>query len=48
MFLWDYDIQRRASVYNAVPRPLLKSDGETPHVSTFGVQGDICNLCIFG
>ena len=48
MVLWDYAIQRRASIHNAVPRPLFQADGQTPHVSTFGVQGDISNLCTFG
>ena len=39
MVLWDYVIQRRDSFYNAVPRPLFQSDGQTPHVSNFVVQG---------
>ena len=44
MDLWDYSIQRRASIYNAVPCLLFQSDLQTPHVSTFGVQGNIYNL----
>ena len=48
MVLWDYAIQRRASIHNAAPRPLLQVDGKTPYVSTFGVQGDISNLCTSG
>ena len=48
MVLWDYAIQRYASIHNAVPCPLFQADGKTPHVSTFGVQVDISNLCTFG
>ena len=48
MVIWDYSIQQRASIHNSVPRNLFQSDGQTPHVSTFGVQGDISNLCTFG
>ena len=47
MALWDYAIQQRASIHNSVPRTLFQSYGQTPHVSTFGVQGDISNLCNF-
>ena len=48
MVLWDYAIQRRASIHNDVPRTLLQADGQMPHVSNFGFQGDISNLCTFG
>ena len=47
MVIWDYSIQCRDSIHNSVPLPLLQSDRKTPYVSTFGVQGDISNLCTF-
>ena len=43
MVLWDYAIPRRASIHSH----LFQSDGQTPHVSTFGVQGGISNLFTF-
>lgn len=48
MVLWDYAISRRAMIHNAIPRPLFQANGLTPHAATFGVQGDISNLCNFG
>ena len=48
MVLWYYAIQWRSSIRNAVPFPFFQSYGQTPHVSTFGVQGDISNLCTVG
>ena len=48
MVLWDYCIERRALIHNAVPRPLFQAQGKTPHECTFGVQNDISNFCNFG
>ena len=48
MVLWDYAIERRACIHNAVPRPLFQNKGLTPHAATFGVEGDISNICHFG
>ena len=48
MVLWDYAIERRARIHNAVPRPLFQNNGLSPHAATFGSQGDISNLCNFG
>ena len=48
MVLWDYAIERRALIHNAVPRPLFQNNGLTPHAATFGVEGDISNICNFG
>ena len=48
MVLWDYAIERRARIHNAVPRPLFQSNGLAPHTATFGVEGDISNICTFG
>ena len=48
MVLWDYAIERRALIHNAVPRPLFQAQGKTPHECTFGVQNDISKICNFG
>lgn len=48
MSLWCYCIQRRARIHNAIPRLLFQNQGQTPHAATFGVQGDISNICNFG
>ena len=48
MVLWDYAIERRACIQNVVPRPLFQNKGLTPHTATFGVEGDISNICNFG
>ena len=48
MFLWDYAIERRARIHNAVPRPLFQNNGLSPYSATFGTQGDISNICNFG
>lgn len=47
MVLWDYCMERRAQIHNAIPRPLFQSQGNTPHEATFGQQGDISNICNF-
>ena len=48
MSLWCYSIQRRAKIHNAIPRPLFQNKGLSPYSATFGVQGDISNICNFG
>jgi hypothetical protein len=48
MVLWDYCLERRATIHNAVPRPLFQNNGATPYEATFGEQGDISNICNFG
>ena len=48
MVLWDYCLERRAHIHNALPRPLFQNKGATPHEATFGEQGDISNICNFG
>ena len=48
MVLWDYAIERRARIHDAVPRPLFQNNGLSPHSATFGTQGDISNICNFG
>ena len=48
MVLWDYCIQRRATIHNATPKKLFQNDGLTPYECTYGVQGEISNICQFG
>ena len=48
MVLWDYAIERRALIHNAVPRLLFQAQGKTPHQCTFGNQSDISIVCNFG
>ena len=48
MVLWDYAMERRARIHNVLPRPLFQNKGLAPHVATFGVPGDISNICNFG
>ena len=48
MVLWDYAMERRAMIHNAVPRPLFQNNGLSPTAATFGIQGDISNICNFG
>ena len=31
MFLWDYEIDLRALIHNAVPLPLFQDQDKTPH-----------------
>ena len=45
MALWDYALERRAQIHNAVPRPLFQNNGMTPHQATFGAPADISNIC---
>jgi len=46
--LWDYCLERRANIHNAIPRPLFQNNDATPHEATFVEQGDISNVCHFG
>ena len=48
MTLWCYCIEREAKIHNSIPRTLFQAHGRSPHVCTFGVQGDIYNICNFG
>ena len=48
MVLWDYSIEQRACIHNAVPHPIFQNKGLTPQAATFGVEGDISNICNFG
>ena len=48
MVLWDYAMERRARIHNAIPRPLFQCNGLSPHTATFGSQKDISNICNYG
>ena len=45
--LWDYCMERRAMIHNAIPRDLFQANGLSPYEITFGEQGDISNICNF-
>ena len=47
LVLWDYCMERRALIHNAVPRSLFQLNGISSHEATFGVEMDISNLCQF-
>ena len=34
-------------IHNLVPSPLFQNKGLMPHAATFGVTGDISNICTF-
>ena len=36
MSLWCYCIERRATIHNAIPRPLFQNKGLSPYVATYG------------
>ena len=44
MVLWDYAIERRDLIHNAIPHPLFQAQGKTPHECTFCDQGDMSNV----
>jgi hypothetical protein len=48
LVLWDYCIERRALIHNAMPRPLFQLNGMNPYMATLGEQGDISNICSLG
>ena len=48
MVLWDYCMEQRALIHNAISLLLFQNQGLTPHEATFGQQGDISNICNFG
>ena len=48
LVLWDFCMEMRALIHNVTPRDLFQLNGNTPQVTTFGVQGDISNIYQFG
>ena len=47
MVFWDYCMERRVLVHNAVLLPLFHNHGLTPHEATFIAQCDIYKFCQF-
>ena len=46
--LWDYCVERVASVHNMTSRNIFKLQGLTPHTALTEEHSDISNLCQFG
>ena len=46
--LWDYCMERRATIYNCTSKKLFQLNGTNPYTATLGDQADISNLCQFG
>ena len=44
---WDYCAERRARIHNLTANPLFQLQGQTPHQTIYGNEGDISNLCQF-
>ena len=47
LVLWDYCAELRARMLNVTAKNLFQLQGRTPHMATFGTQGDISNICQF-
>jgi hypothetical protein len=47
LVLWDYCAERVARVNNVTAKNLFQLDGQTPHFTVTGEEGDISNLCQF-
>ena len=45
LVFWDYCAERRVRVHNLTARNLFQLDGQTPHFTVTGCEGDISNLC---
>ena len=46
--LWDYCMERRASIFQVTAKKLFQLNGTNPHTATFGTEADISHLCQFG
>ena len=47
MVLWDYCAEHKAKVNNVTAKDLFQLNGQTPHYTVTGEEGDISNLCQF-
>ena len=47
MILWDYCDERRARIHNVTLRDLFQLNDLNPITATFGIEGDISNICQF-
>ena len=45
---WDYCVERCARINNLTAKDLFQLEGNTPHFSVYGEQGDISNVCMLG
>ena len=45
--LWYYCFERRALITNMTAKDLFQLQGQTPHFTIFGEEGDILNICQF-
>jgi hypothetical protein len=45
--LWDYCAERHVQIHNLTAKNLFQLDGQNPHFSITGDEGDISNLCQF-
>ena len=45
LVFWDYCMERRARVNNLTAKNLFQLEGQTPHFTVTGEEGDISNLC---
>ena len=45
LVLWDYAAELRARMFNMTAKNLFQLQGMNPHMATFGVEGDISNIC---
>ena len=48
LVFWDYCAERRALIKNMKAKDLFQFQGQTPHFTTFGEEGDISNICQLG
>ena len=48
MSLWDYCVERWASINNLMAKDNFKLHGTTPHTVTLAEEGNISSLCQFG
>ena len=48
MVLWDYYMERRYQIHNAVPRPRLQNHWMNPSEAISSKHGDIYNICNLG
>ena len=47
LVLWEYCAELQACMFNVTAKKLVQLQGSTPHMATFGTQGDIPNICQF-
>jgi hypothetical protein len=48
LVFWDYAVERRAMIANAVPKDLFQLQGMNPHTATFGTEMDISQIAVYG